>query len=121
MHPKCLKWLNDIVEGCDVIETAAAGRSLADYETDRILRSAIERNFEIIGEAFNRIVKLEPSLAEKVPDFRAIISFRNVLIHGYDYVDHSRVWQIIQKDVPPLRDRIAALVKEPGQKTDAQG
>ena len=55
MHPKCLKWLHDILEACELIEDAARGRSLADYERDRLLRSAVERNVEIIGEALNRI------------------------------------------------------------------
>jgi uncharacterized protein with HEPN domain len=85
MHPKSPKWLHDIVEACELIQSATQGRALADYEQDRLLRSAIERNFEIIGEALNRL---------------------------HDYVDHSRVWQIIQSDVPRLRAQVEQLLKE---------
>ena len=114
MHPKSPKWLQDILEACDLIQTATAGRALADYETDRVLRSAIERKFEIIGEALNRIRQNDPALAERIPDNRAIIGFRNLLIHGYDSIDHSRVWAVIQKDAPQLQGLVAQLLKEAG-------
>ena len=90
MHPKSPKWLQDILEACELIQTATAGRGLADYERDRLLRSAVERNFEIIGEALNRIRQNDPALAGRIPENRAIIGFRNLLIHGYDSIDHSR-------------------------------
>jgi uncharacterized protein with HEPN domain len=112
MHPKSPKWLHDIVEACELIQSATQGRALADYEQDRLLRSAIERNFEIIGEALNRLHKTDPATSARVPEHAAIIGFRNVLIHGYDYVDHSRVWQIIQSDVPRLRAQVEQLLKE---------
>lgn len=92
MHPKSPKWLHDILEACELIHTATAARTLADYEADRLLRSAVERNFEIIGEALNRIRQNDPVLAARIPENRAIIDFRNLLIHGYDSIDHSRVW-----------------------------
>ena len=112
MHPKCPKWLNDILDGCDFIQSTAQGRTLADYERDRLLRSAIERNFEIIGEALNRIDKTDSATAKRIPEHPEIIGFRNVLIHGYDSVDHSRVWQIIQADVPGLREQVAGILRE---------
>jgi len=80
--------------------TATADRDLAGYESDRLLQSGIERNFEIIGEALGRIRKVDPALADHVPDCGAIIAFRNLLVHGYDFIDNHRVWQIIKADVP---------------------
>ena len=112
MHPKSPKWLHDISECCEVILTATRGCSLADYERDRFLRSGVERNFEVIGEALNRIDKADPATAARIPEHAAIISFRNLLIHGYDYVDHSRVWAIIQTDVPHLQMQVEQLLKE---------
>jgi len=112
MHPKCPKWLNDIREACDLIQAASQGRTLSDYERDRLLRCAIERNFEIIGEALNRIHKTDPATAARIPEHPAIIGFRNLLIHGYDYVDHERVWQIIRADVPELRGQVELLLRE---------
>ena len=114
MHPKSPKWLQDILDACELIQTAITGRALADYECDRLLRSAVERNFEIIGEALNRIRQNDPALAERIPENNAIIGFRNFLIHGYDSIDHSRVWEVIQKDVPKLRRQITPLLKEAG-------
>ncbi len=114
MHPKSPKWLQDILDACELIQTAGAGRTLADYEHDRVLRSAVERNFEIIGEALNRIRQNDPALADRIPESRAIIGFRNLLIHGYDSIDHSRVWEVIRKDVPQLRLQITQFLKEAG-------
>jgi uncharacterized protein with HEPN domain len=59
-------------------------------ETD-VVHSAVERKFEIIGEALNQVWKLDPELAARIPDIREIIAFRNVLIHGYATIDHNRV------------------------------
>ncbi|HEU6447292.1 MAG TPA: HepT-like ribonuclease domain-containing protein [Verrucomicrobiae bacterium] len=95
-----------------MIHTATAARTLADYEADRLLRSAVERNFEIIGEALNRIRQNDPVLAARIPENRAIIDFRNLLIHGYDSIDHSRVWGVIQNDAPKLHLQITELLKE---------
>jgi uncharacterized protein with HEPN domain len=112
MHPKSLKWLNDIHQACELIQTATAGRSLAEYESDRLLKSAVERNFEIIGEALVRIRKIDPATADCVPDCGAVIAFRNLLIHGYDFIDNPRVWQIIKADVPKLHEQIAVLMSK---------
>jgi len=112
MHPKSLKWLNDIDQACELILTATADRALAEYESDRLLRSGVERNFEIIGEALGRIRKIDPATADRVPECGAIIAFRNLLIHGYDFIDNPRVWQIIKADVPRLREQVAALLRE---------
>lgn len=81
---------------------------------NRLLKAAVERNFEIIGEALNRISKIDPASAERIPECRSIIGFRNVLIHGYNDIDYDRVWQIIQADVPPLREVVLQLLKEAG-------
>jgi len=74
------------------------------------LQSAVERNFEIIGEALGRIRKVDPATAAFMPNCAAIIAFRNLLIHGYDFIDNVRVWQIIKADVPRLYEQVAALL-----------
>ena len=74
-----------------------------------MLRLAVGRCFEIIGEAINRVSRDDPSTARKIADYREIISFRNVLIHGYDLVDHSLVWNAITQEIPALLGDIAAL------------
>jgi len=73
-------------------------------------RSAVERKFEILGEALNRLQKSDPTLATQIPEHRKIISFRNVLIHGYDMIDESVVWSIVQQDLPTLAKQIDSML-----------
>ena len=84
------------------------------YAENEIVRAAVERKFEIIGEAMNQLAKRDPVMAQRVPDFRDIISFRNLLIHGYAAVDHDEVWDAVQISLPRLRDAVAALLGELG-------
>ncbi|MEO8007680.1 MAG: DUF86 domain-containing protein, partial [Betaproteobacteria bacterium] len=80
------------------------------YRGDRLLRQAIERNFEIIGEAIKRLGKHDPEIVARIGEHRQVIAFRNVLIRGYDLVDHALVWSTIEQQVPaPLRD-VGALL-----------
>jgi uncharacterized protein with HEPN domain len=80
-----------------------AGKSFADFDSDLVLRSAVERQFEILGEALNRLDRLDPTLGAKIPDLRPIVAFRNILIHGYAVIDRARVWRAVQHDLPQLR------------------
>ncbi len=110
MQPKSPRWLEDILEACAFIVETATGRELTDYENDRLLRSAIERNFEIIGEALIRIERTDHPTAERITDYRNIIGLRNRLAHGYDATDHAIVWQIIQEALPVLKAEVDALL-----------
>jgi uncharacterized protein with HEPN domain len=65
MQPKLNKWLRDPTIACDLILEHTAGRSLADYETDRFLQSGVERNFEIIGEILMRMSRTTPEAIER--------------------------------------------------------
>jgi len=89
------------------------GKIFDDFDRDIVLRSAVERQFEIVGEALAQLARLDAATAQKVPDIREIIAFRNVLIHGYAMIDRARVWQVIQQNLPQLRATLAALLDEP--------
>ena len=65
-------------------------------------RPAVERQFEIIGEALNQLAKTAPTLAERIPDLRRMVDFRNVLAHAYAIVDDALVWQAVQHNLPVL-------------------
>ena len=78
-------------EATAAIDTMTAGKSFADFDSDLVLRSAVERQFEILGEALNRLDRLDPTLGAKIPDLRQIVAFRNILIHGYAVIDRVRV------------------------------
>jgi uncharacterized protein with HEPN domain len=114
MHPKSPKWLQDIADACALIRRATQDQTLVGYEQDAVVRSAVERNFEIIGEALNRIRRTDPETAARVPEYDDIIAFRNLLIHGYDVIDHVRVWEVIQADLPRLQGQVQELLEEIG-------
>ena len=96
-----------------MIAAITAGKSFADFDRDIVLRSAVERQFEIIGEALAQLARIDAAMAQKVPDLRQIIAFRNVLIHGYTRVDPARVWPVIEDNLPPLRAALATLLAAP--------
>ena len=87
------------------------------YCQERWLRRAFEREFEIVGEALSRLSKLDPDVAKQIPELRQVVDFRNRIIHGYDAIDDEIVWKAIQRDVPPLRARLAALLNPPEKGT----
>jgi uncharacterized protein with HEPN domain len=70
----------------------------------------VERNFEIIGEAVGRLAKVDPAIAARIGDYQQIISFRNVLIHGYDLIDEAQVWDVICLNLPSLEDDVKAIL-----------
>jgi len=110
MKPKTPKLLEDIRDAAAFIREVVQGKTIDDYRADRILRQAIERNFEIIGEAVKRLDQHDPDTAARIGDYRQIIAFRNILIHGYDLVDHRLVWSTIEQQVPALLNDVAALL-----------
>src|SRR2546421_348112 len=79
-----------------------AGKTAEDYKSDLLLRLATERQFEIIGEALTRIRPIDPALLDRITESQQIIGFRNVLIHGYDTINHDIAWLIIQEKLPIL-------------------
>ena len=86
-------------------------RSFADYERDTIPRSAVERKFEIIGEALSQLAKVDDASAARISSYQRIIAFRNVLIHQYAQVDDRLVWGVVEADLPTLSQDIEALLE----------
>lgn len=110
LEPK--KLLEDIRMAADRILGFTAHKSCEEYTSDDLLRSAVERQFEIIGEALNRLAKSDPDIVSRISQYRRIIAFRNVLIHGYNAIDDTVVWDIIIKDLPTLREEVLSLLSE---------
>ncbi|MGH7133499.1 MAG: HepT-like ribonuclease domain-containing protein [Phycisphaerales bacterium] len=111
-------WLADVRDACNFILSATAGKSYTHYAEDLLLRSAVERQFEIIGEALRRLLNQEPGLSLRIHEAREIIEFRNFLSHAYHLIDHTVVWGIIAKNVPILRDKVAEVITERDQASD---
>jgi uncharacterized protein with HEPN domain len=110
MRLEAKQCLEDIRQASELILQFTAGKVFADYESDTLLRSGVERQFEIIGEAVNRLSKIDRALVAALPDAPRIVAFRNILIHGYDVVDDHVVWDVIQKNVAPLQARVCSLL-----------
>ena len=72
----------------------------------------MKRKLKIIGESLNRIKRDEPELLQQIPEHRDIISFRNILVHGYDTIDDRIVWGIIEEELGALLDTVDTLLKE---------
>ena len=105
------KRLLDALNACRAIQSFMADRTFAEYEQNQMLRSAVERQFEIVGEALNQADMDNSELSNLIPDVRRIVGLRNRIIHGYDSVDDELLWQTIQTHVPQLAQRITELLK----------
>ncbi len=112
MHAEAGKLLWDARQAADRIDRFTSGKSFADYSADEQLRSACERQFEIIGEALNQLARIDPGAASTIPDLPRIVGFRNVLIHGYATVDDRLVWGVIVGNLQPLRATLARLLEQ---------
>ncbi len=112
MQPEAPKLLEDIRDAAEFVTRAALSLRLEDYTADRLLRQAVERNFEIIGEAVLRLNRADPQTAGRISDVRAIVAFRNILVHGYDTIDDGAVWDVIRFKLPVLLDEVRRLLLE---------
>ena len=112
MRLEAKKYLYDIQQAAGRVAAFTAGKGLSDYEQDAMLRAAVERQFEIIGEALGQLSRLDETLAARISERRRIIAFRNILIHGYADVDDRLVWDIVETKLPALQREVSALLEE---------
>lgn len=110
MRLEAKKYLLDVQAAADLISQFTSGKSFPDYSSDALLRSGVERQFEIVGEALRGLATIDPESASTIPEYRRIIAFRNVLIHGYANVDHRLVWGVVEGKLPALRRRVSELL-----------
>ena len=108
--PASFLW--DAVQAADAVIAFTSGRTMEDFRRDLQLRSAVERQLEIVGEAFSRLSRVDPALAGQIPNLSRIIGLRNILVHGYAQVDSDRVWRIVQENLPELRATLERLLGE---------
>ncbi len=110
MEIEIKKFLFDIHESITSIENYLGDkRDFNVYLADKMLRRAIEREFEIIGEALNRIDKLDSTI--NISSKKQIISMRNRVIHGYDKIDNEIIWGTIVRHLPVLKIEVNNLLK----------
>ncbi|MDQ2582408.1 hypothetical protein CKY47_00070 [Saccharothrix yanglingensis] len=112
MRPDPRAYLWDALHAVELLSQFSEGKSFTDYEADAMLRSAVERQFEIIGEALNQLREVDAELASAIPDVNRIVAFRNILIHGYASVDDALVWQTLTDKVPALDQVLRRLLDQ---------
>ena len=112
MRPEARKHLHDMRQAIELLREFTGGKTFADYERDAMLRAAVEREFSIIGEAMTQLASTDEAIAERISEFRRIIAFRNVLVHGYAAVDDRLVWNVLEDSLPTLAREIEALLAE---------
>lgn len=95
-------YLNDIIEAAAAIQAATVGVTIETYSSNRLIRSAVEREFITIGEALRVISQQAPNLFNRIPEARQIIDFRNQLTHEYPNISDFIIWGCIQADLPLL-------------------
>lgn len=112
MHPDARKLLWDSREAVERVLRFTAGKQFADYEADELLRSAVERQLEIVGEALGKLRHVDPGTARAIQSLSRAVGLRNVLIHGYATVDDRIVWGVVETNLRYLRDQIVALLDQ---------
>ena len=102
-----------LVDALGAMESAGefvAGVSLSTYTREKMRRSAVERQLEILGKACSRMARLEPELVNSVVNLKLAIDLRNRVIHGYDSVDDEIVYLTVTEDLPALQTALARLL-----------
>lgn len=111
MNDETKKYLTDILGCINFIQSSiGTTRIYAEYKSNLILKAAVERKLEIIGEALNRCSKLNPDLP--ITNKEKIVATRNRIIHAYDAVDDIMIWEIVIKHLPVLKAEVELLLKQ---------
>ena len=110
MNDETRKNLFDIFQAAEEIQDFVRGMNFKTYQEATVTQRAVERDFEIIGEALNRIKNIDDDIIQKISDYHRIIGFRNILIHGYDIIDEKIVWQAILKHLPILIEEVKEIL-----------
>lgn len=110
--PRAFLW--DVREAASAIQSFTAGMDVQAYVGSELVRAAVERKFEVIGEALNQLAKVDAVTAARIPDVPQIVAFRNQLIHGYAMINPETVWNITQTALPGLMRAVEKLLHELG-------
>ena len=114
MDERILKWLFDVKMSIEEIDGffLLNEKDFHKYRQNIILKRAVERNLEIIGEAVNRILKRDASFEKKITSAKAIVGLRNQVIHAYDNISDESIWSILTNHLPKLKAEINVLIDQ---------
>lgn len=110
MRREASAFLWDVQQAAALIREFVSGHHFETFSANALIRSGVERQFEIIGEALNQLSKIAPDVAASIPNVAQIVGFRNVLIHGYAVLDKAVVWKVVQEDLGRLEEVVQQLL-----------
>jgi uncharacterized protein with HEPN domain len=110
MRIESKKYLYDIARAAKLALGFITGKTFGDYGADPMLRSAVERQLEIVGEALAQLARTDPAVASQIGEYQRIIAFRNILIHGYAEIDHRIVWNVLELKLPAVLSHASNLL-----------
>ena len=111
MRREAFKHLADVVEAGAMIARFVSGKTFDDYLADDLLRSAVQWQFTVIGEALTRLRHDDPDTLAEITSSRRVIAFRNVVVHGYDSIRQESVWGLFEPDLPSLLREVDVLIQ----------
>jgi uncharacterized protein with HEPN domain len=112
MRPESGAHLWDAAQAARLVHEFARGTTETQFESDLIVRSAVERQLEILGEALNRLRRDDADTGARVPDLDKIVGMRNVISHEYGDIDYEIVWRAVTTSIPMLIPVLDELVNE---------
>ncbi len=110
MRNDLAKRLHDAQIACEKVVGFTSNMTVAEYSSNEVVRIAVERLLEIVGEALSVALKMDPSLQDRFPNLRRAVGLRNRIIHGYDDINDAVIWDIVQTNVPPLARELGVLL-----------
>ncbi len=110
MRIESKKYLYDIARAAKLALSFIADKSFVDYSADPMLRSAVERQLEIVGEALAQLARTDLAVSSQIGEYQRIIAFRNILIHGYAEIDHRIVWNVLELKLPVVLRQASNLL-----------
>lgn len=112
MRPEAGAHLWDAAEAARLVDEFSHGTTGADFASDLVIRSAVERQLEVLGEALRRLRSVDADTSSRVPGLDKIVGMRNILAHEYGDIDYEIVWRAATTSVPALIPILNELVEE---------
>lgn len=111
MLPTSKAHLWDARQACLAAMSFVEGIDVAEFQASLLIQSTVERQLEILGEALNRVRRMDPETADGIPDLDRIVGMRNIIAHEYGVVDHAIVWSVVDTRLATLAERLAELLE----------
>ena len=99
------------LKAAEAVQTFVRSKTYEIFLEDDLVRSAVERQLQIIGEALSQLFKVDPQMAGSIVELGRIVAFRNILVHGYAAIEHDTVWRLIEDKLPEVRTNLRMLLR----------